>query len=241
MTSRSQHDFVASQYGPRAGDYASSPVHSSGEDLDQFEALLRARPGGRVLDLGCGGGHVSYRAAPHAAEVVACDLTPEMLDVVQHTARVRGLNNVTVREAAAEALPFETGMFDVVLCRFSAHHWQDLEAGLRETRRVLRPDGVAAFIDTVAPDHPLLDTYLQTMELLRDASHVRNYRVAEWIAALERSALSAGWPWSSRAGCGAPGRRPRMRASYARSRMVRRHRCASISRLVPMAASCSTP
>ena len=143
-----------------------------------------------MLDLGCGGGHVSYRAAPHAAEVVACDLTPEMLEVVQHTARRQGLHNITVREAAAEALPFEAGTFDAVLCRFSAHHWQDLEAGLREARRVLRPGGVAAFIDTVAPAHPLLDTFLQTVELLRDASHVRNYTVAEWIAALGRSALS---------------------------------------------------
>ncbi len=190
MTSTEQHDFVAAQYGPRAKDYVGSATHSSGADLDQLEALLRERPCGRVLDLGCGGGHVSYRAAPFAAEVVACDLTPAMLLAVNHEARERGLLNIQTRQAAAEALPFDDAAFDAVLCRFSAHHWQDLEAGLREARRVLRPRGIAVFIDTVSPASALLDTHLQAIELLRDASHVRNYSVAEWVAALSRSGLA---------------------------------------------------
>ena len=180
----SQHAFVAGQYGPRADDYVRSVTHSSGEDLDQLEVLLRGHAAARVLDLGCGGGHVSYRAAAHVASVVACDLAPEMLDAVARTASERGLANITTQQAAAESLPFEAACFDFVLCRFSAHHWQDMPAGLREARRVLRPSGRAVFIDTVAPADPVLDTHLQTVELLRDASHVRNYSLAEWIAAL---------------------------------------------------------
>ena len=191
MTRTKQHDFVAAQYGSRAASYVESTTHSQGADLEQIEALLRGRTQARVLDLGCGGGHVSLRAAPHVAEVVACDVTPDMLDAVRLTAAARGLDNIRVREAAAEALPFEAACFDVVLCRFSAHHWQDLEAGLREVQRVLCADGLAALIDTVAPADPMLDTHLQAIELLRDASHVRNYTVAEWVAALARSRLSA--------------------------------------------------
>ena len=188
--SSSQHDFVAAAYGPRANDYVSSPTHSSGEDLDQLEAMLRGHGGARVLDLGCGGGHVSYRAAPHVGMVIACDVTPDMLRAVERTASERGLSNIAVRQGPAEALPFEPASFDFVLCRFSAHHWQDLEAGLREARRVLRPTGRAMFIDTVAPADPLLDSHLQTVELLRDGSHVRNYSVAEWVGALSRARLA---------------------------------------------------
>ncbi|WP_428390745.1 class I SAM-dependent methyltransferase [Lichenicoccus sp.] len=191
MTRNPRHDFVAAQYGPRAAAYVESITHSQGADLDQIEALLTGWPQARVLDLGCGGGHVSLRAAPHVAEVVACDVTPDMLDAVRRTAAARGLDNIQVREGAAEALPFEAACFDVVLSRFSAHHWQDLEAGLREVRRVLRPDGLAVLIDTVAPEDPMLDTHLQAIELLRDASHVRNFRLAEWVAALSRSRLPA--------------------------------------------------
>ncbi len=188
--SSTTHEFVAAQYGPRADDYVTSLTHSRGEDLDRLEALLRGQAGARVLDLGCGGGHVSYRAAPHVGSVVACDLTPDMLEAVGRTAASRGLSNITTRQAAAECLPFEDGNFDFVLCRFSAHHWHDMGAGLREARRVLKPAGRAVFIDTVAPADPLLDTHLQAVELLRDASHVRNYSVAEWVAALSRARLA---------------------------------------------------
>ena len=153
-------------------------------------AGLHACPGvrtARVLDLGGGGGHVSYRAAPHVAEVVACDITRPMLDAVAATAAERGLSNITVQEAAAEALPFAAGSFDAVLCRFTANHWQELEAGLREARRVLKPGGRAVFIDTVAPASRVLDSHLQATELLRDASHVRNYSTAELVSALSRA------------------------------------------------------
>ena len=185
--STSQQDFVAEQYSPRAQDYVTSLNHSTGADLDQIEDELRGSASARVLDLGCGGGHVSYRAAPHVAEVVAVDLTPSMLDAVARTAAERGLSNIVVQQAAAERLPFPDAAFDWVLCRFSAHHWQDMEAGLREARRVLRPSGRALFIDTVTPAERVLDTHLQAIELLRDASHVRNYGLAEWVAALERA------------------------------------------------------
>jgi hypothetical protein len=49
---------------------------------------------------------------------------------------------------------------------------------------VLKPDGRAVFIDAVTPGRPLLDTYLQSIELLRDPSHVRNYSDAEWQQAI---------------------------------------------------------
>lgn len=179
-----QQTFVADQYGPRAQDYVSSEVHRQGPDLDQIEAELRAFPPGRVLDLGCGGGHVTYRAAPLAREVVACDVTPDMLDAVHRTAIERGLSNVTVQNAPAERLPFDDDSFDVVAARYTTHHWRDRHAGLREARRVLKPGGRAIFIDVIAPESALLDSWLQTLELLRDVSHVRNYRLTEWVDAL---------------------------------------------------------
>lgn len=188
--SASGQDFAAAQYAPRARDYVASAVHSTGDDLDQIEAELRGRGAARVLDLGCGGGHVSYRAAPHVAAVVACDVTAAMLDAVAATAAERGLRNIAVQQAAAERLPFADACFDVVLSRFTTHHWQDMEAGLREARRVLKPGERAVFVDSVAPADRALDTHLQAVELLRDPSHVRNYGVAEWVSALSRSGFA---------------------------------------------------
>src|SRR5262249_43827653 len=124
---------------------------------------------------------------PHVAEVVAMDLSPQMLDVVLRTASERGLKNIRVQEGAAEQIPFPNGHFDFVFSRFSAHHWRDFEPGLREARRVLAPTGRAIFVDSTAPQVALLDTHLQSLELLRDPSHVRNYTPHEWTAALSRA------------------------------------------------------
>ncbi len=188
--SSSEPHFVATQYAPRAQEYLHSTTHSSGADLDQVEAALRGLASARVLDLGCGGGHVTYRVAPHVAAVVACDVTASMLAVVAETAAARGHANVTTQHAAAEQLPFQGASFDVVLARYTSHHWDDLDAGLREARRVLKPGGLAIFIDVVAPGKALLDSHLQTLELLRDGSHVRNYSTSEWVAALARAGFA---------------------------------------------------
>jgi ubiquinone/menaquinone biosynthesis C-methylase UbiE len=175
---------VDRQFGPRAQEYLTSAVHAQGADLDQLAALVAARPGSRVLDLGCGAGHVSFNVAPHAAQVVAYDLSPQMLEVVADAARQKGLSNLECRAGRAEALPFADGEFDIVLCRFSAHHWADVPRALREACRVLKPSGITAFVDIYAHGSPLLDTWLQMLEVLRDTSHVRDYALSEWVQML---------------------------------------------------------
>jgi len=178
------------QFGPRAALYVTSALHASGTDLDALEAIAAETRPGRALDLGCGGGHVAYRLAPHAGEVVACDLSPDMLAAVAEAASERGFANIRTREAAAERLPFDDASFDLVATRFSAHHWRTLEPGIVEARRVARPGATAIFIDSVSPGRALHDTHLQAVELLRDTSHVRDYTVAQWIAAVERAGFT---------------------------------------------------
>jgi ubiquinone/menaquinone biosynthesis C-methylase UbiE len=187
--SKSHEALVDQQFGSRAAAYLSSAVHAQGADLQALAALVEAGRGARVLDLGCGAGHVSFNVAPRAGEVVAYDLSAEMLAVVARAAAERGLGNIATRQGAVEHLPFPEASFDCVLSRYSAHHWRDVEAALREVSRVLKPGGLFGVVDVVSPGVPLLDTYLQSVELLRDPSHVRNYSRAEWEAAMVRSGL----------------------------------------------------
>jgi ubiquinone/menaquinone biosynthesis C-methylase UbiE len=100
------------------------------------------------------------------------------------------LTNVEVAEASAERLTFDNEWFDFLGCRYSAHHWRNLEAGLREAQRVLKRGSKAVFIDAFAPEAAALDTHLQAVEQLRDTSHVRDYTTSEWIAALGRSGFT---------------------------------------------------
>ena len=181
---RSHDAVVEAQFGPRAAAYVQSAVHAAGEDLDALEAIARRARPARALDLGSGGGHVAYRLATHAGAVVASDLSAEMLAAVAATAKARDLGNIETRVAPAERLPFADGAFDFLACRFSAHHWRDWAAGLREARRVLAPGSVAVFIDAVSPGLAALNTHLQAVELLRDTSHVRDHSAGEWGSAL---------------------------------------------------------
>lgn len=192
-----QPEIAARQFGAAASEYLTSAVHARGEDLADLAARCAARPAGKILDLGCGAGHASYAIAPHAREVIAYDVSAEMLDVVARTARERGLGNIRTQAGAAEALPFAAQELDAVVSRLSAHHWRDVGAALREMHRVLAPGGIAIVIDVAGADDPLCDTHLQAIELLRDCSHVRNYTLAQWRALASAADLaceeSSGW------------------------------------------------
>ena len=190
MTSTAQHSqVVQKQFGEQASAYLSSAVHAQGAEFGLLQAQLAGKSDARVLDLGCGAGHVSFNVAALVNDVVAYDLSQQMLDVVSAASIERGLNNISTVCGAAERLPFADAEFDYVLSRYSAHHWSDVGLALREVRRVLKPGGVAAFIDVLSPGSPLLDTYLQTVEVLRDTSHVRDYSAGEWLRLVSEAGL----------------------------------------------------
>ncbi|HPE03105.1 MAG: class I SAM-dependent methyltransferase [Thauera sp.] len=190
MQTASHNSVVLDQYTTRASAYVNSAAHAAWQDLDLIAQLLANQRGAVALDVGCGGGHLTYRLAPLVSQVVACDLAASMLAAVAEQASLRGLPNIATREAAAESLPFEVATFDVVATRFSAHHWHAFAEGIAEMARVLKPGGLALMSDVVSPGVSLLDTWLQTLELLRDPSHVRDASTAEWDAALAAAGLA---------------------------------------------------
>ncbi|MEX9254660.1 class I SAM-dependent methyltransferase [Pseudenterobacter timonensis] len=191
MTTHSHHDHVEKQFGSQANAYLTSAVHASGRDLARLGELLAAFPHAHLLDLGCGAGHASFVAAQHVAQVTAWDLSSQMLEVVSRAANEKGLRNITTRQGYAEALTLADSSFDVVISRYSAHHWHDVGQALREMKRVLKPGGMVIIMDIMSPGHPVRDIWLQTVEALRDTSHVRNYSSGEWLSMLTEAGLIA--------------------------------------------------
>lgn len=191
---------VQSQFDPRAHAYLTSAVHSAGPDLERAKELVKqAVPSAaRALDIGCGAGHLSFALAPHVTRIVALDPSPSMLTTVSQAAAAKGLGQIETRQGNAESLPFDNGSFPLVCTRYSAHHWTRLEDAVREVARVLAPGGHALVIDTLGHEDPLVDTFLQTIELLRDGSHVRNRSRSNWRSLLGSAGLieleQAEWP-----------------------------------------------
>ena len=100
-------------------------------------ALLRP---GRILETAAGTGVVTqalHRALPQA-EIVATDLNAPMID---QAARREGMSNICFQPADAQALPFQDGTFDLIVCQFGLMFFPDKVRANSEARRVLRDGG----------------------------------------------------------------------------------------------------
>lgn len=182
-------DLVRRQFGAHAQNYVDSPDHSKGESLDRLLEVVQPQPGWRALDVATGGGHTALALARHVREVVATDLTSEMLSAAERFIRGRGMENVVFREADATALPFGEAEFDLVTCRSAPHHFPDCARFVREAARVLRPGGVAAVIDNIVPPEVVAARHINALEQLRDPSHVWAYSLADWLGFFEAAGL----------------------------------------------------
>jgi ubiquinone/menaquinone biosynthesis C-methylase UbiE len=178
-------DLVRQRFGATAEKYVHSTHHAQGESLDRMLALVGPQPEWRVLDIATGGGHTALAFAPHVREVVASDLTAEMLVAAERFIRGKGVGNVAFREADATALPFEEAEFDLVTCRIAPHHFPDAAQFVREMARVLRPGGVAAMVDNVVADDLGAARHINAIEKLRDPSHNWAYSAADWLSFFE--------------------------------------------------------
>ncbi|AGK59709.1 type 11 methyltransferase [Hyphomicrobium denitrificans 1NES1] len=189
---------VRSQFGVAASDYATSEVHAKGESLARIVELAAPQHSWRVLDIATGAGHMAAAFAPHVANVVASDITDEMLAQTAKLAADKKLDNIGTAKAEAGALPFEDASFDLVCCRLAAHHFPDLGRFVSEARRVLKENGRFALVDNVAPDAQQLlgaspseivdaTAAYNTFEKLRDPSHGHAPPPETWIGLLENA------------------------------------------------------
>jgi len=115
---------------------------------DHFVALSGARPGDRVLDVGCGTGYFSRRAARAVrpgGHVTGVDPSQPVID---HAAG-RGPENCTFARATAQDLPYDDDSFDVVISSLAVHHVPEAErsTAMREMSRVLRPGGSLLLVE----------------------------------------------------------------------------------------------
>ena len=104
-------------------------------------------PKKRVLDVACGTGIVARKAAgivgPYG-RIAAVDLNEGMLRVASRCAEQEGANGIEWYQSDVTSMPFESGVFDTVLCQQGLQFFPDKEAALWEMKRVLAPQGMLA-------------------------------------------------------------------------------------------------
>lgn len=163
-----QHRLVREKFSQQAERWGQMQVPA---DLQAILERIELRDDARVLDVAAGSGLLSRAIATRAREVVAIDITAEMLARGREAAERAGVSNITFVEGAAEALPFADGSFDLVMTRFSLHHISEPQRVVDEMARVARGRGRVLVIDMLVADDPQLAARANAIERLRDPSH----------------------------------------------------------------------
>jgi ubiquinone/menaquinone biosynthesis C-methylase UbiE len=146
-----------------------------------------APDGARVLEVGCGPGHLSIQLTrQHSLDVSGLDLDPAMIERARANADRAGEGDerrpsFLVGDVAS--LPFPDGSFDLVVSTMSMHHWADPTAGLAEINRVLRPGARALIWDFRPGVRPLHGNPPDVVEHTH-GSALRVVSVTPWH-----------WPW----------------------------------------------
>jgi demethylmenaquinone methyltransferase / 2-methoxy-6-polyprenyl-1,4-benzoquinol methylase len=120
------------------------------------------RPGDAALDVCCGTGDLALelvsRVSP-GGHVVGCDFSEPMLDLAREKASARAATGVRFEWANALELPYDEGRFDAATVGFGVRNLADLDRGLGEMARVLRPGGRLVILEITQPTRPPLSTF----------------------------------------------------------------------------------
>jgi demethylmenaquinone methyltransferase / 2-methoxy-6-polyprenyl-1,4-benzoquinol methylase len=119
-------------------------------------------PGDSALDVCCGTGDLAFELARRVGSggvVVGCDFSEPMLELARRKAAGRGVGQVRFEWADALELPYPDEAFDAVTVGFGARNLADLERGLAELTRVLRPGGRLVILEITQPRRPPLSTF----------------------------------------------------------------------------------
>ncbi len=165
------------QFGKQAEAYAKGNIFVDVVHLSEVVKRSGVEKNHRVLDIATGAGFLALEFAKKADVVMGCDLTRNMLLKAREKEMSLGLKNTGFLLSDVESLPFPDESFDIVSCRFAFHHFPNPEKALLEMRRVCRDRLV--LVDGVSSEDVEKSLFHNSIEKIRDPSHVRIYSLSE--------------------------------------------------------------
>jgi ubiquinone/menaquinone biosynthesis C-methylase UbiE len=179
MSSSNHQDLILDQFTRQATPFSTANTITDANALRMIIEAAKPEPHHKLLDVACGGGIVVCAFAPHVKHARGIDMTPAMLDRARQHATDTGVANVTWDRGDVMSLPYADGAFDIVVTRFSMHHFPDPLGVLREMVRVCAPGGRVVVVDMYASEDPAKAAEWNRLEKLRDPSHVRCLTLTE--------------------------------------------------------------
>lgn len=174
MNNTDRHDKkVIEQFTAQSARFSSGKyLPGNTEYLKWFVERMPLKESDRVIDVAAGTGLLSFAVSPYVKSVTAVDITEAMLEQGRKAAAEKGATNVTFIKGSAYDLR-EEGTYDAAICRFAFHHLEKPEEAFNEMVKAVRPGGLVAVIDMIAPGDEKHAEVSTRIEQLRDDSHVR--------------------------------------------------------------------
>ncbi len=116
--------------------------------------LAQIGPGSTVLDVATGTGDMAIELASRGADVVGTDFSEQMLAIARQKAP-----GLRFEQANALKLPYGEGWYDAATVGFGVRNFSDLDQGLRELTRVVKPGGRVVILEMTTPTKPPLSTF----------------------------------------------------------------------------------
>lgn len=151
------------------GQIAKWYAKTTHKDLDEFKALAKrmseALPeGAKVLEVAPGPGYFAIELAKLGKyKITGLDISKTFVEIASKNAREAGVE-IDFRHGNASNMPFEDGIFDLIVCHAAFKNFSEPVMAVKEMRRVLRPGGKALIID-LRRDTPreTIDAYVDKM------------------------------------------------------------------------------
>ncbi len=154
---RGKKEQVTEMFDTIANEYDGlNRVISFGVDIKwrkRLVKLVKKKQPEKILDIATGTGDLAIALAETgASEIIGLDISKGMLDVGRKKIIAKNLEKtVQMVQGDGESLPFEKDHFDAITVAFGVRNFEDLEKGLKEIFRVLKPGGILAILETSVP------------------------------------------------------------------------------------------
>lgn len=151
---------TAEWYAEKYGDYPTNRLAVNELDLLDHSS---------IVDVGCGTGAALRHAASITAggEFIGIDPVPRMIEIARElTKEHEFINRIEYRVGSAEKLPVDNDFAKFVFAFDSIDHWQDIDKGLMEIKRILQPDGTFAIVKdkSVPSTNKAIKTLINNLE-----------------------------------------------------------------------------
>lgn len=149
--------------------------------LNKILECLHIKSGDRILDLGTGSGYLAFEIAQKypGSMVIGLDIVENTLKKNRERAKTLDLNNISFVSYGGVEIPFNSSCFDIVVTRYTLHHFPKIEESFREISRILKSNG-KFFLADPTPNNDDSERFVDAYMQMKKDGHIKYYTKEEF-------------------------------------------------------------